>query len=106
MYTLYIKDIYYIYIMSMYYIPQFFNICVNILHTAYRYNTLTSIMEREPLVENQPPLYLVHRLDRVTSGLVVMAKSKEIAANVAQAIREKTTQKTYVRNLFCQFLPI
>ena len=43
---------------------------------AYRFNSLENILKAEPLVPSQPPLYLVHRLDRVTSGLVIFAKSK------------------------------
>ena len=42
---------------------------------AYRHNSLMFILAKEPVVENQPTLHMVHRLDRVTSGLVVLAKS-------------------------------
>ena len=51
---------------------------------------------KEPVIPNQPPLHLVHRLDRVTSGLVVIAKSKEAAQQVSQEIRDKSTRKTYL----------
>ena len=50
-------------------------------------------MMNEPLIENQPDLHLVHRLDRVTSGLVVLAKSKDVASKVAKLIRARATQK-------------
>lgn len=31
---------------------------------AYRFNSLMYILAKEPMIENQPVLYLVHRLDR------------------------------------------
>ena len=63
---------------------------------AYRFNSLMFILAKEPVIPNQPPLHLVHRLDRVTSGLVVIAKSKEAAQQVSQEIRDKSTRKTYL----------
>ena len=63
---------------------------------AYRHNSLEYILKHEKLVENQPPLYIVHRLDRVTSGLVVLAKSKLIAARISEQIRDKATTKIYL----------
>jgi len=63
---------------------------------AYRHNSLEYILKQEKLVENQPPLYIVHRLDRVTSGLVVLAKSKLIAARISEQIRDKATTKIYL----------
>lgn len=63
---------------------------------AYRHNSLEYILKQEKLVENQPPLYIVHRLDRVTSGLVVLAKSKVIAARISEQIRDKATTKIYL----------
>jgi tRNA pseudouridine synthase 9 len=60
---------------------------------AYRQNSLTSILQYEPVIPNQPMLRLVHRLDRVTSGLVVLAKTQEAASRVSEEIRSKTTRK-------------
>lgn len=38
---------------------------------AYRDNSLVHVLKREPLLPgNSPPLHLVHRLDRVTSGVI------------------------------------
>lgn len=43
-----------------------------------------------------PKLYLVHRLDKVTSGLMVMALSAESCAQLAALFREKQVQKYYL----------
>jgi 23S rRNA-/tRNA-specific pseudouridylate synthase len=32
---------------------------------SYRFNSLMFILAKEPLIENQPQLHLVHRLDRL-----------------------------------------
>lgn len=63
---------------------------------AYRFNSLMFILAKNPLSTDQATLHLVHRLDRVTSGLVVLAKSKEVAGVVSKEIREKTTKKIYL----------
>jgi len=70
---------------------------------AYRDNSLIHVLKREPLVENQPELHLVHRLDRVTSGVVVMAKSKENANEIASQIRGKETCKVYLARVKGRF---
>ena len=41
-------------------------------------------------------LYGVHRLDRVTSGVLVLAKDQEMAAELSQAFREKKVDKFYL----------
>lgn len=64
---------------------------------AYRYNSLMFVLEREPVLPApQPPLFLVHRLDRVTSGVVVLAKSKSAAAKISQEIATHQPEKTYL----------
>lgn len=47
--------------------------------------------------EGQPPfrLYGVHRLDRVTSGILLFAKDGEMAAILSKAFRDKTAVKYY-----------
>ena len=42
-----------------------------------------------------PTALLVHRLDRDTSGVLVVAKSRSAAQALAEAFRKRTTQKTY-----------
>lgn len=62
----------------------------------YRHNSLKAIVSKEHLVPNQPELFLVHRLDRVTSGVVVMAKSSEFANELCEDIRNGRTKKKYL----------
>ncbi len=49
------------------------------------------------MIENQPLLRMVHRLDRVTSGLVVLAKTQAAANRVSEEIRNKITRKVHGR---------
>lgn len=41
-------------------------------------------------------LFLVHRLDKVTSGLLILARSSNSCAQLAQLFKEKTIQKYYL----------
>jgi 23S rRNA pseudouridine1911/1915/1917 synthase len=41
-------------------------------------------------------LYLVHRLDRPASGVVVFAKTKTMVASLSEQFRERSVQKTYL----------
>ena len=70
---------------------------------AYRHNSLTMILKHEPIIPNQPELLLIHRLDRVTSGLVILAKNKEIASKLASEIRGRETKKTYLARVKGKF---
>jgi 23S rRNA pseudouridine1911/1915/1917 synthase len=58
----------------------------------FYFNTLTRIM----LDTMGEGLQLCHRLDRETSGLVVVAKNKSTASLIKQAFAAKTVRKTYV----------
>ena len=42
------------------------------------------------------PVYTVHRLDRMTTGVMVLALHKEAAANLSAQFRDRTTVKRYV----------
>jgi 23S rRNA pseudouridine1911/1915/1917 synthase len=42
------------------------------------------------------PVILVHRLDRETSGVTVLARTRESGAALAQAFRDGTPEKTYL----------
>ena len=37
---------------------------------AYRYNSLENILKFQPIIESQPNLYLVHRLDRLKNSFI------------------------------------
>ena len=42
------------------------------------------------------PLWLVHRLDRPTSGLIVFAKTKAAAASLSQALKDHSMMRDYL----------
>ena len=54
--------------------------------------------------EEEPPLkpYLVHRLDKQTSGLMCLAKTREMAKFLSQAMTEHKVEKEYLA-LICNF---
>merc|ERR1712228_755322 len=58
----------------------------------YRYNTLVYVLYNEL----QKELYSAHRLDRVTSGLMLLCKNKETAKAIGQKIRDRNMTKTYL----------
>ena len=70
---------------------------------AYRHNTLTNILRHEPIIPDQPTLHLIHRLDKVTSGLVILAKNKDVASALSKEIRENETKKTYLARVKGKF---
>ncbi len=43
----------------------------------------------------QRPAFIVHRLDRAASGLIIIAHSKKMAATFAKAFQNRTIQKRY-----------
>ncbi len=45
--------------------------------------------------QTQSNAYLVHRLDRATSGLMLVAHNKKVAARLAQLFRDRKIEKTY-----------
>jgi tRNA pseudouridine65 synthase len=51
----------------------------------------------ERLREQVPgPLHLAHRLDRATSGVVLLARSREVAAALGRQFMERTIDKRYL----------
>eukprot|EP01029_Cantina_marsupialis_P004948 TRINITY_DN15260_c0_g1_i1.p1 TRINITY_DN15260_c0_g1~~TRINITY_DN15260_c0_g1_i1.p1 ORF type:complete len:586 (-),score=158.62 TRINITY_DN15260_c0_g1_i1:274-2031(-) len=60
---------------------------------AYRFNSLEFILAKE---HPRLSLNVVHRLDRLTSGLVLMAKSKEATRELTEKIRSNNVQKWYL----------
>lgn len=63
------------------------------MHPGGRYfkNTLTAILEEM----GYPELKIVHRLDAVTSGIVIFAKNKEFAKKAMIEFAEGRVKKTY-----------
>ncbi len=65
----------------------------------YRYNTLIYVLYNE--LEKE--LYSAHRLDRVTSGLMLLCKNKEIAQKIGEKIRDRNIRKTYLARVKGKF---
>jgi len=55
-------------------------------------NNIVNYLKRYFLQKN---LFLVHRLDKFTSGLVVIAKNEKAQKNLEQQFREKKVKKVY-----------
>ncbi|MDD3175250.1 MAG: RluA family pseudouridine synthase [Candidatus Nanoarchaeia archaeon] len=64
------------------------------IHPAgkYYFNTLTNLLEESGFKE----FYPVNRLDRETTGVVLFAKTKEMAKKLGELFLKKEVQKTYV----------
>jgi RluA family pseudouridine synthase len=60
---------------------------------AYHKNSMIYILEHEM---NFPPLHLIHRLDRVTSGIILLAKNGKTAAEATKMFQSDSMQKFYV----------
>jgi 23S rRNA-/tRNA-specific pseudouridylate synthase len=67
---------------------------------GYRCNSLLYILAHDHGLATLRPL---HRLDRLTSGLVLFAKSAEFAATFAAAIRTRDVAKTYYARVAGEF---
>ena len=65
------------------------------IHTcgAYRYNSLEMILKVEG---HLPDFHLIHRLDRVTSGIVLLAKTKAAASKYSELLRQGGVHKVYL----------
>jgi 23S rRNA-/tRNA-specific pseudouridylate synthase len=71
---------------------------------AYRDNSFEYILRREPIVSEQPSdLKIVHRLDRVTSGIVVVAKGREMGNQIQLQMKAKETTKIYLARVRGRF---
>jgi tRNA pseudouridine synthase 9 len=60
----------------------------------FQHNTITEILRWEH--NNGKPLYPVHRLDRVTSGVLIIAKSTESARDLTQVWSDRQLEKIYL----------
>ena len=56
-------------------------------------------------LQPQRPAFIVHRLDRATSGLMVLAHSKKTAAALSRAFEQRETQKHYKAVVTGEFTP-
>ena len=58
------------------------------------------VQGKDSLESAIPGSIAVHRLDRNTTGVMIMAKNDEVAEALKQAFNDKTVQKTYVCEVF------
>lgn len=59
-------------------------------------NNQLGIVELVKASLNYSQLYPVHRLDKMTSGLIIFAKSSEVAADFGRLFSERTIEKYYL----------
>ncbi|GFE55214.1 RNA pseudouridylate synthase family protein [Babesia ovis] len=68
-----------------------------VYHTGtYYFNTLIEVLKSEVLIENNIQLYPVHRLDKLTSGVIILAKNSKAASAFCEGIRNNRIRKVYV----------
>lgn len=58
------------------------------------------VQGKDSLESAIPGSIAVHRLDRNTTGVMIMAKNEDVAEALKQAFKDKTVQKTYVCEVF------
>lgn len=67
---------------------------------SYRRNSVTEILKHELCLAD---LWLCHRLDKATSGVLILGLTKEGAASVMKQIQSKEARKTYVARVTGKF---
>jgi 23S rRNA-/tRNA-specific pseudouridylate synthase len=70
---------------------------------GYHLNSLTSMLEGDALVPTNRKYFNIHRLDRLTSGLVILAKSSAVAKQWSQCIRQRDCKKYYLARVQGRF---
>lgn len=59
---------------------------------SYRYNTVEMIIRKELHLDS----FFIHRLDRVTSGVLLLARKKEMAAALSEELQRGGCHKVYL----------
>mmetsp|Transcript_11963 Transcript_11963/g.26603 ORF Transcript_11963/g.26603 Transcript_11963/m.26603 type:complete len:467 (-) Transcript_11963:70-1470(-) len=62
---------------------------------SYRFNSLVALLREQGSVASDASLHTTHRLDRLTSGLVLLAKTKAAARQISQWFSKNEIRKTY-----------
>lgn len=60
---------------------------------VYKYLTVVSLLQHEGRTH---PILTLHRLDRLTSGLVLLAKTKDSAKHITELFTQHKVRKTYL----------
>ncbi|XP_075700918.1 pseudouridylate synthase RPUSD2 [Rhinoderma darwinii] len=66
----------------------------------FRHNTVIFILGKE---HNMKELHTIHRLDRLTSGVLMFAKTSEVSKKMAELVRERKVEKEYVCRVSGEF---
>nr|XP_056707231.1 pseudouridylate synthase RPUSD2 [Euleptes europaea] len=66
----------------------------------FRHNTVIFILGKE---HNLKELHTIHRLDRLTSGVLMFAKSAEVSKRIDEQVRERQLKKEYVCRVLGEF---
>ncbi|CAJ0752709.1 10496_t:CDS:2 [Entrophospora sp. SA101] len=67
----------------------------------YRHNTVLHILKKEHGFSND--LHTINRLDRLTSGIMLLALSKERAKELEQQMQRRKIKKEYICRVFGKF---
>ncbi|XP_026565941.1 RNA pseudouridylate synthase domain-containing protein 2 isoform X2 [Pseudonaja textilis] len=67
---------------------------------GFRHNTIIFILGKE---HNLKELHTVHRLDRLTSGVLIFAKSVEVSKRIDEQVRQRQLEKEYVCRVVGEF---
>ncbi|KAM4690709.1 pseudouridylate synthase RPUSD2 isoform 2-T2 [Rhinophrynus dorsalis] len=66
----------------------------------FRHNTVIFILGKE---HNLKELHTIHRLDRMTSGVLMFAKTLEVSKRIDEQVRERQLEKEYVCRVYGEF---
>ncbi|XP_066490673.1 pseudouridylate synthase RPUSD2 [Tiliqua scincoides] len=66
----------------------------------FRHNTVIFILGKE---HNLKELHTIHRLDRLTSGVLMFAKSAEVSKRIDEQVRQRQLEKEYVCRVVGEF---
>uniref|UniRef100_A0A8C8SX93 Pseudouridylate synthase RPUSD2 n=1 Tax=Pelusios castaneus TaxID=367368 RepID=A0A8C8SX93_9SAUR len=66
----------------------------------FRHNTVIFILGKE---HNLKELHTIHRLDRMTSGVLMFAKTLEVSKRIDEQVRQRQLEKEYVCRVLGEF---
>uniref|UniRef100_A0A8C4KLN7 Pseudouridine synthase n=1 Tax=Dromaius novaehollandiae TaxID=8790 RepID=A0A8C4KLN7_DRONO len=66
----------------------------------FRHNTVIFILGKE---HNLKELHTIHRLDRMTSGVLMFAKTAEVSKRIDEQVRQRQLEKEYVCRVVGEF---
>ena len=69
---------------------------------VFRYNSVLHLLEMED--NRKESLHVVHRLDRLTSGVVILAKSKAMAQSWGTRLAQHAVEKVYLARVEGKFI--